>query len=90
MSGLDLKSVLFLTPEEVALLFRKQTRDYKVDAKGNLVGVPGDPDVAWVYRARNGLLKSAAKYLGPKNLLFLKAEVERIIEEAPSDSPPKT
>lgn len=69
MSGLDLKSILFLTPSEVATLFRK--------------------DCAWVYRNRSGFLRPAAKYFGPKSLLFFKPEIERLITEAPAEAPPK-
>jgi hypothetical protein len=81
MSGLDLKAVLFYLPEEVATMFRRTLRDYKVDREGNLIGRPDDPDVWWAYRAGRRFLKPAVRRFGKKQTLFLKAEVDRIVAE---------
>jgi len=69
MSGLDLKSLLHLTPKETADLFRRE--------------------IDWVYKhsGPGGLLEKAVRRYGPRNTLYLKAELERIIASPP---PPKT
>ena len=85
MSGIDLKGLLFYTPEEVATLFRRTLKENRVDREGNLVAKAGDPDVDWVYRtAARGFLKAAVRRFGRKQTLFLRAEVDRIACEGAS------
>ena len=67
----NLHEHLFLTPDEVATLFRHE----------------GDKRFAYRAAIGKGFLRPAARRFG-RTLLFLRAEVERIIEEQHRLRPP--